>query len=62
MENLLPARMSAEELSAVLNIYEKTAIYLAKTGQLPHKTENNRIYFDFQEVLEHFEKLEEGAA
>jgi hypothetical protein len=55
-------RISASELSLILNISEDTIKILAKTKQIPSKFENRRIWFDFPELLEHFQRLEGGTA
>ena len=54
--------MTSGELSEVLNITEETVINLAKTGQLPCLRFKNRVYFDFNEIISYFRKLEEGGA
>jgi hypothetical protein len=59
---LIPNRMTAEELSAVLNVAEETVKNLAKTSQLPCWKEKNKIFFNFLEVLLYFKDLEKEAA
>jgi Mlc titration factor MtfA (ptsG expression regulator) len=56
------SRMTANELSAVLNITEETVKHLAKTGQLPHMQEKNQVYFNFHEIIIYFRQLKGGAA
>jgi len=58
----IPNRLTAGELSLVLNISEETVKTLAKTKQLPSIRIKNRLYFDFNKVLMHFRKMEGGAA
>ena len=53
-----PTRMTAAELSAVFDIAEDTVKRLAKTNQLPCKRQNNRLLFDFNEIIEYFKRLE----
>ena len=52
------SRMTAAELSLVLNITEETVIALAKTEQIPSFRLKNRIFFDFMKILEYFRQLE----
>jgi len=54
--------LTAEQLSLILNISEFTVKKLAKAGELPCKFINRRPQFDIDALLEHFQKLEEGAA
>jgi len=54
--------MSAEELSLILCISEETVKTLAKTKQIPSMRQKNRLYFDFNKVLDHFRKIEDGTA
>jgi hypothetical protein len=55
-------RMSAEELSIVLNISERTVKALAKNAEIPSVKEKNKFWFDFDKIMEHFKTLEGGAA
>jgi len=54
--------MTALDLSVVLNISEETVKKLAGMGQLPCTWLGNRMYFNFDEVLNHFRQLEGAAA
>ena len=54
-------KMTTEELALVLNIHEETIKKLAKTEQIPCFHQQNRIYFNFAAVLDHFKLLEESA-
>jgi len=54
--------LTAEQLSLILNISEFTVKKLAKAGELPCKFINRRPQFDIDALLEHFQKLEGGAA
>ena len=54
-------KMTAQELALVLNIHEETIRKLAKTEQIPYFHQQNRMYFNFATVLDHFRLLEEGA-
>ena len=54
-------KMTAGELALVLNIHEETIKKLAKTEQIPSFHQQNRMYFNFATVLDHFRLLEEGA-
>ena len=58
----IPTRMTALDLSVVLNISEETVKKLAGMGQLPCTWLGNRMYFNFDEVLNHFRQLEGAAA
>ena len=53
-------KMTAGELALVLNIHEETIKKLAKTKQIPYFHQQNRMYFNFTTVLDHFRLLEEG--
>ena len=55
-------QMTALDLSLVLNISEETVRKLASMGQLPCIWLGNRMYFNFDEVLNHFRQLEGVAA
>ena len=57
-----PERITVNEFSLILNISEATIKKLAKTKQIPSINEKNRLYFDFETVLAHFQRLEGGAA
>ena len=59
---IITTRMTASELSLVLNISEETVKKLEKTKQIPSFSVNNRKYFNFQKVLKHFKKMEGGIA
>ena len=59
---LIPTRMTAGQLSAILNITEKTVKKLAETKQLPCLYDNKKIYFDFGEIIKRFKEFEGGAA
>jgi len=54
--------LNAEQLSLILNISEFTIKKLAREGELPCVFVNRRPQFDMDELLEHFQKLERGAA
>ena len=54
-------KMTVGELALVLNIHEETIKKLAKTKQIPYFHHENRMYFNFTTVLDHFKLLEEGA-
>ena len=53
-------RMTALELSLILNISEITVKMLAKTGQLPCLNVKNRYFFSFTQIVSHFRQLEKG--
>ena len=53
-------KMTTQELALVLNIHEETIKKLAKTEQIPYFHQQNRMYFNFAAVLNHFKVLEEG--
>ena len=53
-------KMTAQELALVLNIHEETIKKLAKTEQIPYFSQQNRMYFNFAALLNHFKLLEEG--
>ena len=59
---LLPTRMTASELSLVLNISEETIKKLEKAKEIPSFIIKKRKYYNFQKVLKHFKKLEGGIA
>ena len=54
--------LNAEQLSLILNISEFTVKKLARDKELPCKYVNRRPQFDMDALLEHFKKLEGGAA
>jgi len=54
--------LNAEQLALILNISEFTVKKLARDGELPCVFVNRRPQFDMEELLEHFQKLEGGAA
>ena len=63
MEKIDPNRiMTINELSLVLNISEWTIKKLEKSEQIPSSRKGNQIVFNFQDVLQHFRKMEGGAA
>ena len=53
-------KMTAQELALVLNIHVETIKKLAKTEQIPYFHQQNRMYFNFPTLLNHFKLLEEG--
>ena len=53
-------KMTTGELALVLNIHEETIKKLAKTEQIPYFHQQNRMYFNFSTLLNHFKLLEEG--
>ena len=55
-------KMNVEELSLVFSVSEETIKKLAKTKQIPCLNIKNRIYFNFNEVLNYLKLLEVGAA
>jgi hypothetical protein len=58
----IPQQVTVKELSLILNVKEDTVQKLYKTNQLPGTYEKRHLYFDFEAILEHFQKLEGGAA
>jgi predicted site-specific integrase-resolvase len=58
----VPCRVSAEELSVILGITDKTLKALARAGEIPCLKEKNKIYFDVNEIMERFKGLEGAAA
>jgi len=54
--------LTAAQLSLILNISEFTVKKLARDKELPCVFVNRRPQFDMDVLLEHFQKLEEGAA
>jgi excisionase family DNA binding protein len=57
-----PNRMTAGELSLVLNVTEATVKRLAKTEQIPSFRIGAQVVFEFEKVLQHLRKLEGAAA
>ena len=56
--NLNLEKMTTEELSLVFSISEETIKKLAKTKQIPCLPIKNRMYFNFNEILNHLKALE----
>jgi hypothetical protein len=54
--------LNAEQLSLILNISEFTVKKLARARELPCTFINRRPLFNLNVVLQHFKKLEGGAA
>jgi len=57
-----PQILNAEQMSLILNISEQTVKKLAKDGELPCRFENRRPKFYWNDLIEHFQELEGGAA
>ena len=53
-------KLTVEDLSVVLNIHEETIKKLAKTQQIPSIRQKNRLYFNFEELLQLFRTLEKS--
>ena len=51
-------KLTASELAIVLNIHERTVKKLVKTKQLPCLQIKNKLYFDFEELIDYFKQLE----
>jgi hypothetical protein len=54
--------LSAEQLALILNISEFTVKKLARAKELPCTFVNRRPQFNLDVILQHFKKLEGGAA
>jgi len=57
-----PQILNAGQVSLILNISEKTVKKLAKEREIPCYFINRRPQFDWHVLVNHFRKLEEGAA
>jgi len=57
-----PLIMDAGQLSLILNISEQTIKKLAKNGEIPCDFVNRRPQFKWNEIINHFQKMEGGAA
>ena len=53
--------MTERELALILNIREETVKKLAETKQIPSRKKENKMCFNFFEILMHFHVLEGGA-
>jgi len=56
------SQLNAKQLSLILNISERTVKHLAKNKELPCIFKNRRPLFTWNELVNHFQKLEGGAA
>jgi len=54
--------LNAEQLSLILNISEKTIKKLAKEKEIPATFVNRRPQFNWNDIIDHFQILEGGAA
>jgi len=54
--------LNAEQLSLILNISEKTIKRLAKEKEIPATFVNRRPQFKLEDIINHFQLLEGGAA
>jgi len=57
-----PQMLNAGQVSLILNISEKTVKQLAKNKDLPCVFVNRRPYFHWNDLINHFQALEGGAA
>ena len=54
--------LSAEQLSLILDVSIKTLKKLAMDNELPSEVVNRQLVFRFHALVQHFERLERGAA
>jgi hypothetical protein len=54
--------LTADELSAILQISENTLKTLTKTNQIPGQYTKNRWRYDFEDIVNRFRQLEGGAS
>jgi hypothetical protein len=51
-----------KQFALIFDISEKTAKKLAKDGDIPSRYYNRHLMFNIPEIINHFRKLEGGAA
>jgi hypothetical protein len=61
-EKKKPQIINAVQLSFILNVSEQTIKKLAKHGEIPCAFVNRRPQFNLNEIINHFQKTEGGAA
>jgi hypothetical protein len=61
-EKQILQNLNAEQLSLILNISEKTVKQLAKNKELPSIFVNRKPHFNWNDLINHFQVLEGGAA
>jgi len=61
-EEKKPQILNAKQVSLILNISEQTVKKLAKEKELPGFYINRRPQFNWNEIINHFQKMEGGAA
>ena len=54
--------LNEKDLALIFDIREETVIRMAVTNQLPYSKKNNKMFFEFSEILSHFEQLERSIA
>ena len=59
---MIDRKITEKELAMILDIREETVIKLVVTKQLPFVKLKNKVFFEFDKVIEHLESLEQSIA